>query len=239
MDDGKEAVLSTIRAGLAQALLPDASYEPPGPPPSLDEGSEAATDPESLRRSFISEAQALSAQVYSPTHQAEAMDVFLGIVESCGAQAVLAWDEEHLPLAGSWGALAEAGVQILDTMLPEDGAARDARLAELDQGAVGVTGALAGLADTGSLALLSGPGRGRLASLLPPAHVALLPVANLYPSMAAFLAAHPGVVRQASNLVFISGPSRTADIEQTLTMGVHGPRELHVVLIPLTDRTDE
>jgi len=239
MDDGKEAVLSAIRAGLAQAVLPAASYEPPGPPPSLDEGSEAATDPESLRRSFISEAQALSAQVYSPTHQAEAMDVFLGIVESCGAQAVLAWDEEHLPLAGSWGALAEAGVQILDTMLPGDQTARDARLAELDQGAVGVTGALAGLADTGSLALLSGPGRGRLASLLPPVHVALLPVTSLYPTMAAFLAAHPGVVRQASNLVFISGPSRTADIEQTVTMGVHGPRELHVVLIPPTDWTDE
>ena len=239
MDDGKEAVLSAIRAGLAQALLPDASYKPPGPPPYLNDGSEAASDPESLRRSFASEAQALSAQVYSPAHQAEAMDVFLGIIRARGAQAVLAWDEEHLPLAGSWGALAAAGVQVLDTMLPKDGTARDARLAELERGAVGVTGALAGLADTGSLALLSGPGRGRLASLLPPVHVALLPVTSLYPSMAAFLAAHPGVVRQGSNLVFISGPSRTADIEQTVTMGVHGPRELHVVLIPPTNRTDK
>jgi L-lactate dehydrogenase complex protein LldG len=239
MDDGKEAVLSAIRAGLAQALLPEASYEPPGPPPALEAGAAAPTDLESLRRSFVSEAQALSAQVYHPTHRTEAMNILLGIVESCEAHAVLAWDEEHLPLADTWGALAAAGVQVLDTMLPEDAAARDARLAELDRGAVGVTGALAGLADTGSLALPSGPGRGRLASLLPPVHVALLPVTSLYPTMAAFLAAHPGVVRQASNLVFISGPSRTADIEQTVTMGVHGPRELHVVLIPPTDWTDE
>ena len=239
MDDGKEAVLSAIRAGLAQALLPEASYEPPGPPPALEAGAAALTDLESLRRSFIREAQAISAQVYHPTHRTEAMNILLGIVESCGARTVLAWDKEHLPLADTWGALAAAGVQVLDTMLPEDAAARDARLAELDRGAVGVTGALAGLADTGSLALPSGPGRGRLASLLPPVHVALLPVTSLYPTMAAFLATHPGVVRQASNLVFISGPSRTADIEQTVTMGVHGPRELHVVLIPPTDWTDE
>jgi L-lactate dehydrogenase complex protein LldG len=125
-------------------------------------------------------------------------------------------------------------VQILDLTLPAPGdeRARATRLAELDRATVGVTGALAGLAETGSLVLLNGPGRGRLASLLPPVHVALLTVADLYAGMSAFLAARPDVVRQASNLVFVSGPSRTADIEQVLTLGVHGPRELHVVLVP-------
>jgi L-lactate dehydrogenase complex protein LldG len=78
---------------------------------------------------------------------------------------------------------------------------------------------------------LSGPSRPRLASLLPPVHVALVSKRALYPTMAAFFSAHPNIVREGSNLVFITGPSRTADIEQTLTLGVHGPRQVHVVLV--------
>jgi L-lactate dehydrogenase complex protein LldG len=233
----KEAMLNRIRASLETAMLPAASYELPARPPSLDSSAGVPADPESLRAAFITEVQSLSAQVYSPDDQAEAIGLLLRIVQANETEAALAWDEEHLPVPGVWEALTTHGVQILDATLPAAGdkAARAARLAEFDRATVGVTGALAGLANTGSLALSSGPGRGRLASLLPPVHIALLPVASLYPDMAAFLAAHPGTVRQASNLVFISGPSRTADIEQVLTLGVHGPRDLHVVLIPQED----
>jgi L-lactate dehydrogenase complex protein LldG len=230
----REAMLNRIRASLETAMLPAASYELPARPPSLESSAGVPADPESLREAFITEAQSLSAQVSSPDDPTEAMDILSRIVQAKETEAALAWDEEHLPTPGVWKALTTHGVQILDATLPAAGdeAARAARLAELGRATVGITGALAGLADTGSLALPSGPGRGRLASLLPPVHIALLPAASLYPNMAAFLAAHPGVVRQASNLVFITGPSRTADIEQVLTLGVHGPRELHVVLIP-------
>jgi L-lactate dehydrogenase complex protein LldG len=230
----EEAMLKRIRASLETAVLPSASHDPPLRPPSLVNGAGTLADPESMREAFIREARSLSAQLYAPDRQAEAIDIMLRIVRSHETQAALAWDEEHLPVPRVWETLTSHGVQILDATLPAQGdlAPRAARLAELDQAIVGITGALAGLADTGSLALQCGPGMGRLASLLPPVHIALLPVDRLYPDVAAFLATHPGAVRQASNLVFITGPSRTADIEQTLTLGVHGPRELHVVLIP-------
>jgi L-lactate dehydrogenase complex protein LldG len=233
----KEAMLNRIRVSLETAMLPSASYELPARPPSLESSAGIPADPESLRAAFITEAQSLSAQVYSPDNQTEAIGILLRIVQASETKAALAWDDEHLPVPGVREALTTRGMQILDATLPAAGdeAARAARLAELDRATVGITGALAGLADTGSLTLLSGPGQGRLASLLPPVHVALLPVASLYPDMATFLATHRGIVRQASNLVFITGPSRTADIEQVLTLGVHGPRELHVVLIPQED----
>jgi L-lactate dehydrogenase complex protein LldF len=93
----------------------------------------------------------------------------------------------------------------------------------------GVTGALAGIADTGSLVLLSGAGQTLTASLLPEVHVAVLRTSRLVPSLAEAL--RMPEVRTAPAGVIITGPSRTADIEMTLTIGVHGPGELHVFLI--------
>jgi L-lactate dehydrogenase complex protein LldG len=121
---------------------------------------------------------------------------------------------------------------MVDNHLAVEAAERKARLSDLDGILVGLTGAQGGLADTGSLALVSGPGRGRLASLLPPVHIALLPMRQLYPSLPAFLAANPTAATAGSNLVFITGPSRTADIELTLSMGVHGPKEIHAIIFP-------
>ena len=227
MTDWRETILGAIRDSLARGILPGARRERPTRPPVL----QAAAGPADLADAFAAELQAAAGHVHAPAGGAEALDVLLDIVRRHGAGAALAWDDEYLPLPGVRQALAGAGVQVLDATLPVEPAARAARLAELDRAAVGITGALAGLADTGSLALASGPGRGRIVSLLPAVHVALLPVARLYPTMAAFLADHPDVMRQASSLVFVTGPSRTADIEQVLTLGVHGPREVHVLLI--------
>lgn len=92
-------------------------------------------------------------------------------------------------------------------------------------------GAVAGLADTGSIVVASGPGRSRLASLLPAIRVAVLPLSRLYPTMQDWLAGG-GVelARRTANLVVITGSSRTSDIEMQLTLGMHGPKEIHVVL---------
>ena len=90
----------------------------------------------------------------------------------------------------------------------------------------------AGLADTGSIIVDSGSGRSRTASLLPPAHIALLPVSELYPDLPTWMALQGGdLLTKTANLTIISGPSKTADIELNLVLGVHGPGEVHVILL--------
>jgi L-lactate dehydrogenase complex protein LldF len=93
----------------------------------------------------------------------------------------------------------------------------------------GVTGALAGIADTGSLVLVGGEGRPLTASLLPDIHIAIIRVADLVPTLSDVLGRPE--IRTASSAVVITGPSRTGDIEMTLSIGVHGPKELYVFLI--------
>ena len=93
---------------------------------------------------------------------------------------------------------------------------------------VGLSGAEAALAETGSIVVRSGPGKSRLATLLPPVHVALVPVSCLMTDIFTWTAERFG--EMPANLVIISGPSKTADIENTLTLGVHGPGRMIVVL---------
>jgi L-lactate dehydrogenase complex protein LldG len=98
---------------------------------------------------------------------------------------------------------------------------------------VGVTGAAAGLARTGSIVLHGDASHGRLASLIPDIPIALLPVHQRYADIAGWIATDEAAeqIVASSNTVIITGPSRTADIAQTLTLGAHGPRELHVLLL--------
>jgi L-lactate dehydrogenase complex protein LldF len=93
----------------------------------------------------------------------------------------------------------------------------------------GITGALAGIVETGSIVVAGGPGRPLTASLLPGLHIAVLGLEQLVPTVADALALPP--VREAAACAIVTGPSRTADIEMTLTLGVHGPGELHVILL--------
>jgi hypothetical protein len=91
---------------------------------------------------------------------------------------------------------------------------------------VGVTNAICGLADTGSVLIVDGAGDPLKASLLPEIHIAILKSSDIYPSLPDAMQ----LVKNTSAAVFITGPSRTADIEMTLTIGVHGPKEIHVFL---------
>jgi L-lactate dehydrogenase complex protein LldG len=100
-----------------------------------------------------------------------------------------------------------------------------------------VTGVDLAVAETGTLVVVSGAGRPRSASLLPPCHVAVFDREPLVESLSqaglVLEAWHDGPVPpwRGASINFITGPSRTADIELTLTRGVHGPREVHAVFV--------
>ena len=138
----------------------------------------------------------------------------------------MSWEE--LPVSGVASSLTAEGMERVDHEVPTDGR-REHQLTygELD---IGITGADAGLAESGSLVLVHGPGRPRMASLVPDIHVALLDVTLLDRTLANWAHKHPALVLETANLVLITGPSRTGDIEQELNLGVHGPRHLHVVM---------
>lgn len=93
---------------------------------------------------------------------------------------------------------------------------------------VGLSGVEAALAETGTVVVSSGPQKSRMATLLPPLHLALVPRSCLLPDLFTWTAGRNGAM--PANRVFISGPSKTADIEFTLTLGVHGPGRVVVVL---------
>lgn len=96
---------------------------------------------------------------------------------------------------------------------------------------VGITSADFALADTGSLVMLSSPEEARLISLLPPVHIAVVPAARVLTGLDELFSVLPNPAEQTSSMVLITGPSRTADIEQILVRGVHGPGEIHMVVV--------
>ncbi len=226
------SVMENVRRALSTGVLPEAFGEHPQASQFVAERVNPEAVTPAQVEAFVTEVTELSGHVHLAAGQAEAVRHLLRLTRDYQVERMLTWSPASLPLADVLGQLRATGIRMLPGDLPEDAQARDELLALFDGAEMGLTGALAGIVDSGSLVVASGAGRPRLASLLPPVHVALLRRSDLCATMADFFAHHPGVTAQSSNLVFITGPSRTADIEQTLTLGVHGPRQLHIILLP-------
>jgi L-lactate dehydrogenase complex protein LldG len=95
----------------------------------------------------------------------------------------------------------------------------------------GITSADYALADTGTLVMLSSVEEARMISLLPPAHIAIVPSERILTGLDELLTILPKPAGRTSSMVLITGPSRTGDIEQNLVRGVHGPGEVHLVVV--------
>jgi L-lactate dehydrogenase complex protein LldG len=96
---------------------------------------------------------------------------------------------------------------------------------------VGITSADYALADTGSLVFFTESHESRLLSLLPPCHIAVIEKSRIVASLDDVFRRHPLPAADSSAMVIVTGPSRTADIEMRLVRGVHGPGEIHVIIV--------
>jgi L-lactate dehydrogenase complex protein LldG len=224
----RQALLGRIAANLARGTA--GHGHPAAAAPAVPLGAEPHDRAELLAR-FRAEWQALAGHVHEAVSVADVTDVVAAVCRPRQARHVLAWSEAAIGLDGLDEALMRRGLALDRGMVPRDPVERAARMESLGGIQVGLTGADALLAESGSVVVVSGPGRGRLASLLPPVHIAIARAAKIYYSLEHLLAAEPALGTAGSNFVSISGPSRTADIEMTLTRGVHGPGEVHVILM--------
>lgn len=176
------------------------------------------TSPAALQTYFVREAETLGCKVTLCADPKQAIAQILALIAP--DHAIQRWDFAHIPLPGLAEALADAGIQAA----PGDASVR-----------IGLTGIDAALAGTGSLVLVSGPGKPRQPSLVPPVHIAVVTADQIVPNFDTWAAAQTASgfkdVRSASSVVVISGPSRTADIANITVKGVHGPGVLHIVLL--------
>lgn len=224
----RDRLLRRIRDQQRQGRFPGATVEHPG----AFSWRSVAHDAHALEQQFTRELSALGGFVYQVSTAADVVSIVEDVRTKANLpSSMLAWTEDQLPMPGVLDALRASGVSIDAGPVPAEGPSRETRLFEMERASLGLTGAVAAIADCGAIVVASGPGRSRMASLLPPVHFALVSREALYPSAASFLAANAPLVAASSNLVFITGPSRTADIEMTLTRGVHGPKEIHVLLV--------
>ena len=98
---------------------------------------------------------------------------------------------------------------------------------------VGITGAFCAIAETGTLMTATSPQTPATASLLPETHIAVISASRIVRGMEeAWQLARTELGQLPRAVSFISGPSRTADIEQTVTLGAHGPYRVHIILAP-------
>jgi L-lactate dehydrogenase complex protein LldG len=219
----RERILSALGRAAGRGSLPLTPVAPP-PAPAPARGD--------LLERFAAELEALGGRFHRPATEARARELVVELSRREGPWPVLSWAPDSLPLPGLWPALEEAGLQPLQADLPREPEARAARLERLGEARTGLTGVDAALAETGGLLLASGSGRSRLAWLLPERHVALLQRAVLRFDLAEVVSERPELLDAGAGVALVAGPSRTADIELTLTRGVHGPRHVDVILLP-------
>jgi len=205
----RENILSNVRSALGRR----AGQSVPEPPPVRIVVPEWSRE-ERIRRF----SENFNGETFVAASEGEARRF---VAEKLDGRSVIASKE---PFLEELGLIAFPNVQLS----PNDAG----ELRELCVGAgAGLTGTTYAIADPGALVVLAGREEERLISLVPPRHVAVIPADRILTSLDELFTIVPDPARESSSMVLIGGPSRTGDIEMSLTLGVHGPREVCVVIV--------
>jgi len=213
----RDAVLAAVRAALSDV----AGIAPEDAPPPVATAALPA-DRAALLADFAREARAVGTVVHVVPTSADAAPVLAAVLADARATRVVAW--QSALARGVTLAAARDGIDVRFAGPETDAAA----IAAAD---AGITEADALVAASGTLLLRAASGA-RTVSLLPALHVAVVPAARVVPDLAAALRASRGPGGAPDTcLTLVTGPSRTADIEKKLVVGVHGPCALHVIVV--------
>lgn len=207
----REAAIEGNRAGGSPSAVPDrgqVGYQGAGA---------------DLLERFRTEFVAAGGQLHVVADRAAATGLILDLVRTRSIRRVLMGRSDVLDALPIVESLRAAGVEIID-VVPGGGKSKEWFVAEL-----GLSGVDYLIAETGSVVLASRPEQPRSLSLLPPIHVAVAERRQLLPDLFDLFAAQGADLPSCSSIV--TGPSKTGDIELRLVTGVHGPGEIHVVLI--------
>lgn len=210
-DEARHSILSKVKEGLRASPAQSTQAPPPARTSVADESGLAE-----LRAAFGKRLEQVGGCLHEVANEDSAAAAIQNILQACGAQRVVWSDAAILTRLASHVKVGEA--------------MREATVPQLLSCDAAVTTAQWGVAETGSLVLESNQENHRLASLLPPVHIAVLDSAKMLGTLGGLLERLNHKGGPAPAITIITGPSRTADIELTLVVGVHGPCELHVVL---------
>lgn len=162
------------------------------------------------------------------TTEAGWIDRLAEILQSRGAQTLLIAKDHEI---GKALRSATKGREDLPHLLIYDEPVESWQETLFSEVDAGITSTRGGIAETGSLILWPSVDEPRLMSLVPPIHIAVLKASELYTTFHQAMQSQGWATGMPTNALLISGPSKTADIEQTLAYGVHGPKELIVLVI--------
>jgi len=179
-----------------------------------------------LVEQYIAEATKVNTKVSEARSDEEIKTFLINLIEEKEAKLFSIWETDYFKKIGLKKLLREKGLKTVTARSKN-------RMAKAD---IGITGADFVIADTGTLVLLTDGKKPRSVSLLPPVHIVLVKRDSFVFDIGEIFA----ILKQSldvdqaltSCMTFITGPSRTADIELSLTLGVHGPKELYVLIVP-------